>query len=128
MTNFGPHKYTRMAKHLIRGRQAENIATHYFISNYYQICARNFRFKKSEIDLIVLKNTLLLFVEIKSKSQIRHGEPEKNIRPGQINRIKLAAEAYQLQVNWEQDIRFDALLITFFPQAVKLEHFEDAFS
>jgi putative endonuclease len=71
---------------------------------------------------------MLLFVEIKSKSQIRHGEPEKNIRQGQINRIKLAAEAYQIQVNWEKDIRFDALLITFFPQAVKLEHFEDAFS
>ena len=128
MTNLEPHKYTRMAKHLVRGRQAENIAMHYFINNCYHICAQNFRFRKSEIDLIVLKNTMLLFVEVKSKSQTRHGEPEKNIRPGQVNRIKLAAEAYQIQINWDKDIRFDALFITFFPQAVKLEHFEDAFS
>jgi hypothetical protein len=29
---------------------------------------------------------------------------------------------------WEGEIRFDSILLTFFPQAIKIEHFEDAFS
>lgn len=112
----------------MRGRQAENIARHYFIRYCYQITHRNFRYGSSEIDLIVQKNNLLIFVEVKSKSAIGFGEPEKNIRPGQIERIKTAAEAFQVLANWEKDIRFDTILLTFFPQAIKIEHFKDAFS
>lgn len=112
----------------MRGRQAENIARHYFIRYCYQITQRNFRYGSSEIDLIVQKNNLLIFVEVKSKSAIGFGEPEKNIRPGQIERIKTAAEAFQVLANWEKDIRFDTILLTFFPQAIKIEHFKDAFS
>ena len=117
-----------MAKHLVRGRLAEIIAKRYFINNCYHINRRNYRYKKSEIDLIVQKNELLIFVEVKSKSHSRFGEPEKNIRPTQVKRIKVAAEAYQLTINWEKEIRFDTLLLTFFPQAIKIEHFKDAFS
>lgn len=112
----------------MRGRQAENIARHYFIRYCYQITQRNFRYGSSEIDLIVQKNNLLIFVEVKSKSALGFGEPEKNIRPGQIERIKTAAEAFQVLANWEKDIRFDTILLTFFPQAIKIEHFKDAFS
>jgi putative endonuclease len=117
-----------MAKHLMRGRQAENIAKQYFIRYCYQITHRNFRYGFSEIDLIVQKNNLLIFVEVKSKSAIDFGEPEKNIRPAQIKRIKIAAEAFLVMANWEKDIRFDTILLTFFPQAIKIEHFKDAFS
>jgi len=117
-----------MAKHLMRGRQAENIAKQYFINYCYQIIHRNFRHGSSEIDLIVQKNSLLIFVEVKSKSALRYGEPEKNIRPAQIERIKTASEAFQMMTNWEKDIRFDTILLTFFPQAIKIEHFKDAFS
>lgn len=112
----------------MRGRQAENIAKHYFIRYCYQIIHRNFRNGSSEIDLIVQKNNLLIFVEVKSKSNIGFGGPEKNIGPAQIERIKTAAEAFQVMTNWEKDIRFDTILLTFFPQAIKIEHFKDAFS
>jgi putative endonuclease len=117
-----------MAKHLVLGKLAENIAKQYFINYCYQINHQNYRFKASEIDLIIQKNELLIFVEVKSKRNNSFGEPEKNIRPAQINRIKIAAEAYQVMVNWEKEIRFDTLLLTFFPQAIKIEHFKDAFS
>jgi hypothetical protein len=39
-----------------------------------------------------------------------------------------AADAYQIVKNWHKEIRFDAISVNFYPQAVKIEHFEDAFS
>ncbi len=126
--NFGQDKYTIMAKHLMQGRAAEQIAALYFTKKFYLLRHRNYRYRKSEIDLIVEKGGLLLFVEVKSAKHSRFGEPEKNIKRGQVNRIKLAAEAYQHATLWEGEIRFDSILLTFFPQAIKIEHFKDAFS
>jgi hypothetical protein len=39
-----------------------------------------------------------------------------------------AADTYQMDNNWHQEIRFDAISVNFYPQAIKIEHFEDAFS
>ncbi len=112
----------------MQGRVAEKIAALYFTKKFYLLRHRNYRYRKFEIDLIVEKGGLLLFVEVKSAKHNLFGEPEKNIKRGQINRIKLAAEAYQQATLWEGEIRFDSILLTFFPQAIKIEHFKDAFS
>ena len=39
-----------------------------------------------------------------------------------------AANDYQMDKNWHKEIRFDAISVNFYPQAIKIEHFEDAFS
>ncbi|RXK48873.1 YraN family protein [Aquirufa rosea] len=117
-----------MAKHLKLGKRAERLAVEYLVRNNYQILDKNYRAGKAEVDIIAQKEQILVFVEVKSKHQTDHGYPEEQINQHKINLLSEAANRFQIEHQWEKEIRFDSISITFLPQACKLEHFEDAFS
>ncbi len=117
-----------MAKHLQQGKRAEMAAAKFLQQSGYAIRERNYRNGKAEVDLIIQRGVLLVFVEIKSLRSLRHGHPEERIGNTKTNLFHQAATNYQEEENWEKEIRFDSIAITFFPQAIKIEHFEDAFS
>jgi putative endonuclease len=117
-----------MAKHLRLGKRAEYLATDYLRNQGYFIRDKNYRSGQSEVDIIAQYWKTLCFIEIKSKRSASYGEPENQIGKGKIKQYHQAAESFLLEENWHGEIRFDSISITFFPQAVKIEHFEDAFS
>jgi putative endonuclease len=117
-----------MAKHLQQGKRAELAAATFLQKSGYGIRERNYRNGKAEVDLIVQRGIFLVFVEIKSLRSIRHGHPEERIGCSKTSLFHQAANSYQADENWQKEIRFDSIAITFFPQAIKIEHFEDAFS
>ena len=117
-----------MAKHLQQGKRAELAAATFLQKSGYGIRARNYRNGKAEVDLIVQRGIFLVFVEIKSLRNTRHGHPEERIGRTKTTLFHQAAASYQEEENWVKEIRFDSIAITFFPQAIKIEHFEDAFS
>lgn len=117
-----------MAKHLQQGKLAEQLAGEYLEKKGYQIVEKNYRCGKAEVDLIVKKEKFLVFVEVKSLKKIDFGHPETNITSDKTHLLFQAADAYQYEINWRQEIRFDAIAVTFLQQAYKIEHFEDAFS
>jgi len=94
----------------------------------YGIRERNYRNGKAEVDLIVQRGIFLVFVEIKSQQSASFGYPEERIGNTKTTLFHQAASSYQEEEKWLKEIRFDSVAITFFPQAVKIEHFEDAFS
>ncbi|RZA08076.1 MAG: hypothetical protein EOP11_05905 [Proteobacteria bacterium] len=49
------------------GRAAEKVAEDYFLKKGFRLVARNFRTKGSEIDLVLARGGLLLFVEVKGR-------------------------------------------------------------
>lgn len=117
-----------MAKHLRLGWRAENLATDYLKQQGYYIREKNYRTGIAEVDLVAQKSQTLCFVEVKAKRSGGFGPPEERIDTGKIRRYHQAATNYQEDENWYGEIRFDTISITFFPQAVQIEHFEDAFS
>jgi putative endonuclease len=117
-----------MAKHLRLGKKAEQLATDFLRRRGYYIRDKNYRSGPAEVDIIAQKTARLHFIEIKSKHSLRFGEPEEQIGKGKVRRYHQAAESFQLEEKWHGEIQFDTISITFFPQAVKIEHFEDAFS
>jgi len=117
-----------MAKHLRLGKRAEYLTSDYLRSRGYYIRDKNYRSGQSEVDIIAQKHKTLCFIEIKSKRSLRFGEPENQIGKSKIRLYHHAAESFQLEEKWHGEIQFDSISITFFPQAVKIEHFEDAFS
>jgi putative endonuclease len=117
-----------MAKHIQQGKQAERLAAEYLVKQGYEIIDKNYRYGKAEVDLIVKKGKFLVFVEVKSLKKVDFGHPETNITSDKTHLLFQAAEAYQFETNWHQEIRFDAIAVTFLQQAYKIEHFEDAFS
>ncbi len=117
-----------MAKHLKQGQQAERLASRYLMNMGYQILEKNYRSGRAEVDIIGQIGALLVFVEVKSLQKTFHGNPEDRIGEHKKHMLFQAANDYQIDKNWRQEIRFDAISVNFYPQAIKIEHFEDAFS
>ncbi len=109
------------------GKKGEDIAARHLLATDYQVVERNWRYKRSEIDLIAKKEGVLIFVEVKTKSYVAYGHPEESVDQKKANKIMEGAEEYIYKANWHGDIRFDVIAIHLEGNGYKLFHFEDAF-
>ena len=116
-----------MATHNDTGIRGEKIATTYLQKKGFTIRARNYRFKKAEVDIIAQIGNLLVFVEVKTRATNKYGYPEEFVSQKKAELFLLAAEEYIYQHGWQHDIRFDILSVTTSGQAVQVHHIEDAF-
>lgn len=108
-----------------KGIKGEAIAKSYYEEKGNEILEMNYRYKRAEIDLIVLeKSSLLVFVEVKSRTRTDFGEPETFVSEAQQHRIKEVAEEYIFGINWQKDIRFDIVCVD---GENNIEIFKDAF-
>lgn len=101
-----------MATHLHTGNQGEDLATAFLTNNGYTILARNWRHKKSEIDIIASFANTLHFVEVKTKRNDFLGKPESKVDRKKVAQMKIAAEAYLFQHPEWPFIQFDIVAIT----------------
>ncbi|MEM9859000.1 MAG: YraN family protein [Bacteroidota bacterium] len=109
------------------GKEGEQRAADYLSKNGYEVLARNWRYKRSEIDLICKKDNLLIFVEVKTRSYVAFGQPEDAVDEKKAAKVVEGAEEYVFQNNWNQDIRFDIISIVINDDQQKVLHLEDAF-
>ncbi|QMU26882.1 YraN family protein [Adhaeribacter radiodurans] len=117
-----------MAQHNHTGATGEKLAATYLIEHGFTILAQNYRYQRAEIDIIAQKGTLLIFVEVKTRTSNQFGFPEEAITPKKIDLFLLAAEEYIHQLNWQHDIRFDVIAISGrSPAPFQIHHIEDAF-
>lgn len=108
------------------GREGEQIAALLFENLGFEVAARNFRYKRSEIDLVVRKEKLLIFVEVKTRTNLDFGQPETFVTANQRRQIHAAAGEYIHQTDWQHDIRFDIVAISH-GNPPQILHIEDAF-
>ena len=117
-----------MAKHLQTGLLGEEIAIQYLESNAYLILERNWRFKRSEIDIIAMKSQELIFIEVKTRQNLSYGLPESFVSSKKERLIQEAAMQYMELINYEWEIRFDIIsVILWADQVMRIDHIEDAF-
>lgn len=109
------------------GKKGEEMAANFLIGKGCQVIERNFRFKKSEIDIICSTSGLLIFVEVKTRSTKSFGEPETFVSENQKQSVIRAAEQYVIEKDWKGDIRFDIIAIYLDNERQEICHFEDAF-
>ena len=107
------------------GKKGESLALSFLEEKGYAIEHHNYRYGRSEIDLIARFQNTLVFVEVKSRSNLDYGFPESFVSKSQEKRIMEAAEQYILDTNWEGNIRFDIISVETKP-TLKITHFEDA--
>ncbi|UXX80722.1 YraN family protein [Reichenbachiella carrageenanivorans] len=107
-----------------QGHKAEDLALDYLLRKSYVLADRNYRHKKSEIDLIMRQKETLVFVEVKYRSSTKFGHPETFVSPNQQRSIIEGAEHYMITNNWQGNIRFDIIAVD---AKYHITHFEDAF-
>ena len=116
-----------MAQHNETGKQGEAEAVRYLQEKGYEIVARNYRHQHAEIDLIAKKGRLLVFVEVKTRSNLSYGNPEEFVSYTKAKLVMKAAEYYIFSHDWLFDIRFDIVAVTLASPEWQVKHIEDAF-
>jgi putative endonuclease len=105
------------------GKQGEAQAELYLQDKGYTVVARNYRYKRAEIDLIVQRERWLVFVEVKLRHSSAFGFPEESVQTAKRKKILEGAAHYLHENNWQGNVRYDIIAI----HGNEIEHFEDAF-
>lgn len=110
----------------------ESLALRYLVRKGYEVLERNYRSRHGEIDLILRRDGILVFVEVKARRGPGFGDPLEAITPSKQSRVRLMAEAYLAEkgvefVNGLEGIRFDAVGILVADGSNEIRHVEDAF-
>jgi putative endonuclease len=107
------------------GNKAERMAAEFLGRLGFEVIQRNYRVGKSEIDIIVRNKELVVFVEVKSRSNLKYGEPEGTISEAQMARIERAASFWQHENGYEGQIRFDIVAVSWKNNKPQIRHFQD---
>lgn len=111
------------------GSEGEDIACDFISKLGYEIIERNYQFGRGEIDIIAKDGEILVFIEVKYRTNLEYGPPELAITKGKQKQIIRTASAYL----WEKEIkdipsRIDVIAILKFPdQRPKINHITNAF-
>ncbi|WP_299733065.1 YraN family protein [uncultured Endozoicomonas sp.] len=95
------------------GLQAENQALRYLKQQGLKSVARNFACKSGEIDLIMLDNEKLIFIEVRFRSKSNFGSAAQTINHHKQTKIRKTAAVY-LQNHRQHNhriCRFDVIAI-----------------
>lgn len=89
----------------------EEAAEKYLKNKGYKILERNFRKGYGEIDIISTYNNILVFVEVKTRTQERYGTPFEAISPWKLKSLIRGANFYKYAMHPElpDDLRIDAI-------------------
>jgi putative endonuclease len=112
------------------GALGESLAADYYRKNGYMLCTANYRTRQGEIDLIVRKGDLLVFVEVKTRSAEAIDTPGASVTTAKQRRIVLAAKQYLAALGTpEPYVRFDVMeIMRMADGSTKLHCIEDAFT
>ncbi len=105
-----------------KGTKGENVAATFLLQNGYTILDRNWRFKHWEIDIIASKENKLHFIEVKTRTSKKFGNPEEGVNQKKMSSLKKGAEEYLFQNQQWILIQFDVIAIT-----MKKEEVEEIF-
>jgi putative endonuclease len=111
------------------GRWGESLAAKYFEEHGYHILGKNIRTPYGEIDIIVEKDGVIVFVEVKTRSSTGYGMPEEAITRTKREHILAAIAFYWQQAEKpETDWRVDVVAVLRKPNGEEVEvvHFENA--
>lgn len=93
-------------------RIGEEEATSFLRKKGYKIIERNFRKGYGEIDIIALKNEILIFVEVKTRISNNFGPPFEAITPWKLKSLVKTAQFYKsLHPALPHSLRIDAVSV-----------------
>ena len=116
-----------MGNNISKGFLGETKAVEYLISKGYKIIDRNYRTKIGEIDIIAIISGVLVFVEVKSRTNINYGYPYEAVNWRKQDKIIKSSYIYMKQKGFnDHQIRYDIIEV-YLKEKPKIKHIENAF-
>lgn len=100
-------------RHII-GREGEDEAVEHLKKQNYKIIERNFYCRQGEIDIICIdkKSNEYVFIEVKTRTNLKHGKPIEAVTESKQKHIVYATKYYIYKNQLENEyIRFDIISI-----------------
>ena len=99
----------------LTGKYGEEVACEYLEKNNYKIIERNFSCYKGEIDIIAKYKNEIIFVEVKTRRNMKYGEAIDSITPLKKIHILKTANFFLYKNNLLKiPIRFDIIEVYLF--------------
>jgi putative endonuclease len=108
--------------------KGEELATKFLKEKGYKIIERNFRKGYGEIDIICVKDDILVFVEVKTRTSNTYGTPLEAITYSKIQTLTRTAQFYKLsKPKLPDEMRIDAIsvLLDYSGNLSNIEHIEN---
>jgi len=110
------------------GNQAEYLALKHLQLNKLQLVERNYHCRRGEIDLIMLDQTVLVFIEVRYRKSARFGSALESVDQRKQNKIIHTANHYlQQQAPTHTGCRFDVVAINSVLSSNDITWVKDAF-
>ncbi|AOR23263.1 YraN family protein [Clostridium taeniosporum] len=112
------------------GTYCEKLACDYLKKNSFKILECNFKNFIGEIDIICIKNSTLIIIEVKGRYDYSFGIPKESVSfKKQKNIIKVATSYIYYQKLNNSNVRFDVIEVYLnrVNSSYKINHIKDAF-
>ena len=109
------------------GKKGEDLATDHLKRSGYKLLSRNWKYGKHEIDIIAQNKDVIVFAEVKTRSDDFQMHPITAITTEKQKSIIWAAEGYIKRFNIDKNSRFDVITIIKKGEQFEIDHIEDAF-
>ena len=110
------------------GRAGENFAAKYLEENGYKIISRNYKIRSAEIDIIAELRGEIIFVEVKTRANLKHGLPMEAVNLRKQKKIIEAAGVFlQDEKYFDCACRFDVIEVYVIGGVFSVHHVENAF-
>jgi putative endonuclease len=115
-------------KHLMLGARGEAVVADDLRRKGYTILACNYKRPCGEIDIIARDRSMLIFIEVKTRTK-NYFDAAELITPAKQKRIIMTASSYLLANNYAtMACRFDVALISWQNTSPNITYLQDAFS
>jgi putative endonuclease len=109
------------------GGFGERVACRYLVSQGLVLLDRNWRNRTGELDVVARDGPDVVFVEVKTRSSTRYGQPAEAVVPAKVRRLRTLARMWLAanDVRCER-VRFDVISVLV-GRPVTLQHLRGAF-
>jgi putative endonuclease len=105
------------------GKLGEDLACRYLQNQGYKILERNFEARQGEIDIIALDKSEIIFIEVKTRSNISYGKPAEAVNEIKQNHLIKTIEYYIYSRHLENEfIRIDIIEIYLWKNKYRVNH------
>jgi putative endonuclease len=115
----------------VTGNKGETLAAEHLMMKGYKILQRNYSSKWGEVDIICkqhmangVQQDVIVFVEVKTKTTDKYGEPWEMVNAWKIEQVKKMGETWCREYAWEGRVRVDVVGVYLDGETPRIEHWE----
>lgn len=112
------------------GQFGEQLAQDFLIKRGYRIIEQNVKLSYQEIDIVASYKNLLVFVEVKTRTNQTFGVADESITHGKIQNLKKAIGSYvEVRKKNPENVRLDLIAVDInrATKIAKIKHVKDLF-